>query len=85
MQADEGKREETVLTAGATRTVQAKEKVILSLGAASAVAVKINGRPAKLPSKDGLTVKGAVISLETIPALLGEPALAGEDGARIRP
>lgn len=85
MQADEGKREETVLTAGATRTVQAKEKVILSLGAAVAVAVKINGRPAKLPSKDGLTVKGAVISLETIPALLGERALAGEDGARIRP
>lgn len=79
LQSDDDKREETILTAGATRTLRAKEKVTLSLGALQAVEVKINGRSVKLPSKDGLTVKGAVISQETLPTLLSAAAPNGAD------
>lgn len=70
IQSDGGKAEVTVLKTGETKQFQAKEKLIVSIGALQAVSVKINGQVVKLPTRDGLTAKRVVVSSETIKGIL---------------
>ncbi len=66
IQVDGGKQEEFILLPDDVRLYRAKEKIVLSLGARQAVSVTVNGRPLELPSRDGITVKRAVITPSTI-------------------
>ncbi len=80
VQLDDGKPEEFVLLPDDVRLYRAKEKIVLSLGALPFVSVTVNGRPLQLPSRDGITVKRAVITpdmLETslIGRLTPEPTI----------
>jgi len=66
IQVDGGKKEEFILLPDDVRLYRAKEKIVLSLGARQAVSVTVNGRPLELPSRDGITVRRAIITPSTI-------------------
>ncbi len=66
IQVDGGKPEEFTLLPDDVRLYRAKEKIVLSLGARHAVSVTVNGRSVELPSRDGFTVKRAVITPSTV-------------------
>ncbi len=66
IQVDGGKQEEFILLPDDVRLYRAKEKIVLSLGARQFVSVTVNGRPLELPSRDGITVKRAVITPSTV-------------------
>ncbi len=66
IQVDGGRQEEFILLPDDVRLYRAKEKIVLSLGARQAVSVTVNGRPLELPSRDGITVRRAVITPSTI-------------------
>lgn len=73
IQVDGGEQEEFILLPDDVRLYRAKEKIVLSLGARQAVSVTVNGRPLELPSRDGITVKRAVITPSTVETgLLGQ-------------
>lgn len=65
IQVDSGKQEEFILLPDDVRLYRAKE-IVLSLGARQAVSVTVNGRPLELPSRDGITVRRAVITPSTV-------------------
>ncbi|MFQ3582523.1 MAG: RodZ domain-containing protein [Chloracidobacterium sp.] len=66
LQLDDSRPEEFVLLPDDVRLYRAKEKIVLSLGALQAVSVTVNGRALQLPSRDGITVKRAVITPDTL-------------------
>ncbi|OYT69911.1 MAG: hypothetical protein CFK52_12655 [Chloracidobacterium sp. CP2_5A] len=66
LQLDDGKPEEFTLLPDEVRLYRAKDKIVISLGARQAVSVAVNGRPLQLPSRDGITVKRAVITPDTL-------------------
>ncbi len=66
LQLDDNKPEEFVLLPDDVRFYRAKEKIVLSLGALPAVSVTVNGRPLQLPSRDGITVRRAVITPDAL-------------------
>ena len=66
IQVDGGKQEEFILLPDDVRLYRAKEKIVLSLGARQFVSVTVNGRSLELPSRDGITVKRAVITPSTV-------------------
>lgn len=70
IQTDDGKAEVAVLKTGETRQFQAKDKLIVSIGALQAVTVKLNGQTVKLPTRDGLTAKRVIISTDTAKGIL---------------
>ncbi len=70
IQTDDAKAETIILKTGDVKQYQAKDKLVVSIGALSAVSIKLNGQSVRLPSRDGLSAKKVVISNETVKSIL---------------
>jgi cytoskeletal protein RodZ len=69
-----------VLAQGESQTLEARGEIVLSVGNAGGLAIRVNDRPALPLGRSGEVRKNIVITPESLPSLVQQDGAAGTDG-----
>jgi cytoskeletal protein RodZ len=69
-----------VLAQGESQTFEARGEIVLSVGNAGGLAIRVNDRPALPLGRSGEVRKNIVITRQNLPDLVGQDEAAGPDG-----
>ena len=69
-----------VLTAGESETLEAQGEIVLSVGNAGGLAIRVNDQPALPLGRSGEVRKNIVITRQSLPALVETEGASGPDG-----
>ena len=71
-----------VLAEGETQTLEARGEIVLSVGNAGGLRVRVNDRPALPLGRSGEVRKNIVITRQNLPSLVDQDRAASTDGSR---
>ena len=71
-----------VLAEGETQTLEARGEIVLSVGNAGGLSVRVNDRPALPLGRSGEVRKNIVITRQNLPSLVDQDRSASTDGSR---
>jgi cytoskeleton protein RodZ len=71
-----------VLAEGETQTLEARGEIVLSVGNAGGLSVRVNDRPALPLGRSGEVRKNIVITRQNLPSLVDQDRAASTDGSR---
>jgi hypothetical protein len=71
-----------VLAEGETQTLEARGEIVLSVGNAGGLSVRVNDRPALPLGRSGEVRKNIVITRQNLPSLVDRDRAASTDGSR---
>ena len=69
-----------VLAQGESQTLEARGEIVLSVGNAGGISIRVNDRPARPLGRSGEVRKNIVITPQSIPSLVQQDGLAEPDG-----
>ena len=71
-----------MLAEGETQTLEARGEIVLSVGNAGGLSVRVNDRPALPLGRSGEVRKNIVITRQNLPSLVDQDRAAPTDGSR---